>query len=67
MSGDLSKSRMLSENFYFSIVSISVYRAFSWKFTEFGVIRLRENNQFWSVLKLLFLGTNTNSIIHLEL
>jgi hypothetical protein len=37
MSGDLSLTRMLSENFYFSIMSISVYQAFSWKFTEFGV------------------------------
>jgi hypothetical protein len=46
MSGDLSKSRMLSENFYFSIVSISVYQAFSWKFTEFGVIRSRETTNF---------------------
>jgi hypothetical protein len=33
---------MLSENFYFSIVPISVYQAFSWKFTEFRVIRSRE-------------------------
>jgi hypothetical protein len=28
---------------------------------------IARNNQFWSVLKLLFLGTNTNSIIHLKL
>jgi hypothetical protein len=58
---------MLSENFYFSIVSISVYQAFSWKFTEFGVIRSRETTNFGSVLKLLFLGTNANSIIILNL
>jgi hypothetical protein len=46
MSGDLSWSRMLSENFYFSIVSISVYKAFSWKFTEFGVNRSWETTNF---------------------
>jgi hypothetical protein len=57
---------MFSENFYFSIVSISVYQAFSWKFTEFRVNRSRENNQFWSVLKLLILETNADSKIILE-
>jgi hypothetical protein len=31
---------------YFLIVSISVYQAFSWKFTEFGVIRSRETTNF---------------------
>jgi hypothetical protein len=31
---------------YFSIVSISVYQAFSWKFTEFGVNRSRETANF---------------------
>jgi hypothetical protein len=31
-----------NENFYFSIVSITVYQDYSWKFTEFGVIRSRE-------------------------
>jgi hypothetical protein len=46
MSGDLSLTRMPSENFYFSIVSISVYQAFSWKFTEFGVNRSRETTSF---------------------
>ena len=46
MSGDLSLTWMLSENFYFSIVSISVYQAFSWKFTEFGVNRSRETTNF---------------------
>jgi hypothetical protein len=58
---------MLSKNFYFSIVPISVYQAFSWKFTEFRVNRSRETANFWSVLKLLFLGTNANSIIILNL
>jgi hypothetical protein len=46
MSGDLSLTRMLSENFYFSIVSIYVYQAFSWKFTEFRVNRSRETANF---------------------
>ena len=46
MSGDLSLTRMPSENFYFSIVSISVYQAFSWKFTEFGVNRSWETTNF---------------------
>jgi hypothetical protein len=46
MSGDLSLTRMLSENFYFSIVSISIYQAFSRKFTEFGVNRSRETTSF---------------------
>jgi hypothetical protein len=43
---DLSQSQMLSENFYFSIVPISVYQAFSWKFTEFRVNRSREMANF---------------------
>jgi hypothetical protein len=34
--------RCLVKISYFSIVSISVYQAFSWKFTEFGVNRSRE-------------------------
>ena len=58
---------MLSKNFYFPIVPISVYQAFSWKFTEFRVNRSRETANFWSVLKLLFLRTNANSIIILNL
>jgi hypothetical protein len=58
---------MLSENFYFSIVSISVYKAFSWKFTESRSYSIARNDQIWSLLKLLFLGTNANLIIILNL
>jgi hypothetical protein len=58
---------MLSKNFYFSIVPISVYQAFTWKFTEFRVNRSRETANFWSVLKLLYLDMNVNSKIILEL
>jgi hypothetical protein len=34
------------KNFYFSIMPISVYQAFSWKFTEFRDYRSRETTNF---------------------
>jgi hypothetical protein len=42
---------MLSEKFYFSITSISIYQVTHESFTKFGIIR-SQNSQIWSLLKL---------------
>jgi hypothetical protein len=57
---------MLSKNFYFSIVSISVYPDYSWKFAEFGVVQShrRPNSE---PVKTFILGTNAISIFNLDL
>jgi hypothetical protein len=58
---------MLSENF---LILDRVYLRLSGLFMEAHQSQsnsIARNNQLWSLLKLLFLGTNANSIIHLDL
>jgi hypothetical protein len=67
MSGNLSLTRMLSENFLFLD---RVYLCLSGLFMESHRSRnysIARNSQFWRLLKLLFLDTNANSIIHTHL
>jgi hypothetical protein len=53
--------------FYFSIAFISIYQVTCEGFTDFWFYSIARNNQFWSLLKLLFLGTNANLKNILEL
>jgi hypothetical protein len=46
MTGDLSKSRMLSKNFYFSIMSISVYPDYSFIFHQIRSYSVSEKAEF---------------------
>ena len=58
---------MLSENFYFSLAYVSDYPDYPFTIHRIQSYSIARNNQFWSLLKLLFLGTNANSIIILNL
>jgi hypothetical protein len=42
MTGDLSLTQILSENFYLLIMSISIYQVTHESFTKFGIIRFQE-------------------------
>jgi hypothetical protein len=58
---------MLSENFYFSLAYVSDYPDYSFTFYRIWSYSIARNIQFWSLLKLLILDTNANSIINLNL
>jgi hypothetical protein len=58
---------MLSENFYFSLAYVSDYPDYPFTIHRIRSYSVARNNQFWSVLKLLFHGTNADSKIILEL
>jgi hypothetical protein len=51
MSEDLSQSRMLNGNFYFSIVSISVYQVTHEKCPRIFELNDLEKGRIWSLLK----------------
>jgi hypothetical protein len=58
---------MLSENFYFSLAYVSDYLDYSFTFHRIRSYLIARNNHIWSLLKLLILRTNANSIINLNL
>jgi hypothetical protein len=58
---------MLSENFYFSLVYVSDYPNYPFTIHRIRSYSIARNGQNWSLLKLLFLDTNANLEIILEL
>jgi hypothetical protein len=67
LSGDLFLTWMLSENFYFlARVCVWLSKCLIHISPNSKLISLTEG-QIWSLLKLLFLGTNANSVIILNL
>jgi hypothetical protein len=58
---------MFSENFYFFDRVYLCLSGFLMEVHRIQSYSIARNNQIWSLLKLLFLGTNANSKIILEL